>query len=127
LDEIVKFLSNAEKGIISVSKSIGPLLFTITAVLWLLFLYIYFRGITAYLREKGKVMTAEDADRLDDLEFVHSCTDEEEEELKKLKARRDELKGESILPYYIGGFIILLFTVLMLVRVDLVVMWLKYF
>jgi len=72
-------------------------------------------------------MTAEDADRLDDLEFVHSCTDEEEEELKKLKARRDELKGESILPYYIGGFIILLFTVLMLVRVDLVVMWLKYF
>lgn len=127
MNEIIKFLGKAEKEIISMSKSIGPLLFTITAVLWLLFIYIYFRGITAYLREKGKVMMAKDTDRLDDLEFIHSRTDEEEEELKKLKTRRDELKGESIIPYYVGGLIILLFAVLMLVRIDLVIMWLKYF
>jgi ABC-type multidrug transport system fused ATPase/permease subunit len=122
-----KLSANLEKTIISMSKSAGPLLFTFTVLIWLLVIYIYFRGIKAYLREKGKEMTAEEIDKLDDLAFIKSRTDEEEKEFKALKAKRNELKKESVAPFYIGALILLLLAVITLIRMDLVIMWLKHF
>ena len=127
MKEISKLLVGAEKSLISASKSVGPLMFTGIAIIWLLVLYIYFRGIKAYLREKGKEMTAKEIDRLDDLAFISSRTDEEEKEFKELRAKKKELEKESVLPYYLGGFILFLLAILALIRIDLVISWLKQF
>ncbi len=127
MNEFIKFLTNSEKAMLDASKNVGPLLFAVVAIIWMLVLYIYFRGIRAYLREKGKEISTEDVDRLDDLVFIKSHTDEEEKEFKDLKAKKKEMKKESTLPYYLGGFIFLFLAILMLVKIDWVILWLKQF
>ncbi len=127
MKEISRFLDQVDKAIVSATKGVGPLLFTATAVISLVVLYIYFRGIKAYLRERGKIMSADDEDRLDDLAFISSRMDDEEKEFKALKAKKKELSKESTLPYYVGGGILLLLTVLALIRMDLIILWLKQF
>ncbi len=127
MKELSKLLSNLEKTVVSVSKNAGPLLFTAAVIIWLLVIYIYLRGIKAYLREKGKEMPADEIDRLDDLAFISSRTEEEEREFKALKGKRDELRKESVMPFYLGALILLVLAVLILGRMDLVVMWLKQF
>ena len=95
MNEFIKSLANSEKAMLNASKDVGPLLFAIVAIIWMLALYVYFRGIRAYLREKGKEMSIEDVDRLDDLVFIKSHTDEEKKEFKTLKAKKKERKKES--------------------------------
>ena len=112
---------------LNASKNVGPLLFAIVAIIWMLALYVYFRGIRAYLREKGKEMSIEDVDRLDDLVFIKSHTDEEKKEFKTLKAKKKEMKKESSRSYYLGGFILLFLAILFLVKIDWVILWLKQF
>jgi len=125
--ELIKLLVSLEKSIVRLSEKLGPLLLTFTVLVWLLAAYIYFRGIRAYLREKGKEMTAEDVDKLDDLAFIRSRTDEEEKEFKALKAKRKQFKEERVTPYYIGALIVLILAVAALLRADLVLLWLKSF
>jgi len=127
LNELIKSLANAEKAMINASKSVGPLLFTVVAIIWMLVLYIYFRGIRAYLREKGKEMSVDEIDRLDELVFIKSRTDEEKKEFKALKAKKKEMEKESTLSYYLGGFILLFLAILLLVKIDWVILWLKQF
>jgi hypothetical protein len=127
LKELSKLLSQAEKTITNATKGVGPLLFTATAIVMLLVIFIYFRGIKAYLRETGRLLSADEFDRLDDLAFINSRTDEEEKEFKALKAKKKKLGEESVLTYYIGGGVLLLLAALALVRMDLLVMWLKQF
>jgi len=127
LNELIKSLANAEKAAINASKSVGPLLFTIVAIIWMLVLYVYFRGIRAYLREKGKEMSVDEIDRLDELVFIKSRTDEEKKEFKALKAKKKEMEKESTLSYYLGGFILLFLAILLLVKIDWVILWLKQF
>lgn len=127
MNELIKSLANAEKAAINASKSVGPLLFTVVAIIWMLVLYIYFRGIRAYLREKGKEMSVDEIDRLDELVFIKSRTDEEKKEFKALKAKKKEMEKESTLSYYLGGFILLFLAILLLVKIDWVILWLKQF
>jgi succinate dehydrogenase/fumarate reductase cytochrome b subunit len=127
LNELIKSLADLEKAVTNASKDVGPLLLTIVAVIWMLVLYIYFRGIRAYLREKGKEMSIDEIDRLDDLVFIKSRTDEEKKEFKALKAKKKEMKKESTLSYYLTGFILLFLATLMLVKIDWVILWLKQF
>ena len=127
MKELVKFLGKADKTIMNTTKGVGPLLFTAAVIVILLVIYVYFRGIKAYLRERGKIMSAEDLDRLDDLAFISSRMDDEEKDFKALKAKKKEFDKEGVLSYYISGAVLLLVAILALVKMNLVIFWLKQF
>ena len=127
MKELVRFLGKADKTIMNTTKGVGPLLFAASVIVLLLVVFIYFRGIKAYLREREKIMSAKDLDRLDDLAFISSRMDDEEKEFKALRAKKKELDKEGVLSYYISGAVLLLVAILALVKINLVIFWLRQF